>query len=80
MIIDIAEKKFLEAFENIEYGSINIKMPNGKVYGYQGKQTGPHGEMIIHDTSMIINLYVRGDIGFLMITAVANGTAPIWLH
>ncbi|MEQ1789981.1 MAG: cyclopropane-fatty-acyl-phospholipid synthase family protein, partial [Rickettsiales bacterium] len=64
MIIDIAEKKFLQAFENIEYGSIVVTMPNGKAYGYQGKQAGPKGEMIIHDTSMIINLYVRGDIGF----------------
>ena len=64
MIIDIAEKKFLQAFENIEYGSIAVTMPNGKVYGYQWKQAGPKGEMIIHDTSMIVNLYVRGDIGF----------------
>lgn len=64
MIIEIAGKKFLQAFENIEYGSINVTMPNGKVYEYQGKQAGPKGEMIIHDTSMIINLYVRGDIGF----------------
>ena len=64
MIIDIAEKKFLSAFENIEYGSIFVSMPNGRTYEYQGKQAGPKGGLIIHDTSMIINLYVRGDIGF----------------
>lgn len=64
MIINIAEKKFLQAFENIEYGSIAVTMPNGQTYNFEGKQAGPKGELIIHDSNMIVNLYVRGDIGF----------------
>lgn len=64
MLKNIAEKKFLEAFQNIRYGRAHITMPNGKTYIFEGSEPGAEGEMTIHDSAMIMNLYVRGDIGF----------------
>jgi cyclopropane-fatty-acyl-phospholipid synthase len=64
MIESYLERKFLKAFEKLRYGKIEITMPNGKKYNFEGREFGPQGELIIHDYSMILNLYARGDIGF----------------
>jgi len=64
MLTNIVEKKFLEAFQNIEFGKAHITMPNGKTYSFEGKNPGAEGEMTIYDSGMIMNLYARGDIGF----------------
>ena len=64
MLSNIIEKKFLKLFDAIEYGTISLTMPDGKTYEFAGPQPGPHGQMTIYTTSMIMNLYARGDIGF----------------
>lgn len=64
MLKNIAEKKFLKTFEAIRYGKVDITMPDGKTYTFQGTEPGAEGEMTIHDSSMILSLYTRGDIGF----------------
>ncbi len=64
MLTNILEKKFLKAFENVRYGKIEITLPNGKSYFFEGAEPGKSAELIIHDSAMILNLYARGDIGF----------------
>jgi cyclopropane-fatty-acyl-phospholipid synthase len=64
MIYNITENKFLKAFENLEHGSIQITMPNGKVYSFSGFYDGPNADVTIHDTKAIIDIFLLGDIGF----------------
>ena len=64
MLANKLENKFLKAFENVKYGKIKITLPNNKTYSFSGAEQGADAELTINDSSMILNLYARGDIGF----------------
>lgn len=64
MFNNIIEKKFLKVFEDLEYGSLKIIMPDGKNYGFSGIYEGPSADITIHNNKVITNLFLNGDIGF----------------
>ena len=66
-------KKFLNSFHHINYGSISITMPDGKVYDFMGKEKGSSADLIIYDDRAISLLIKKGDIGF------AEGYRDEWL-
>ena len=55
--------RFLKTLSHIEYGSITVTLPDGKVYNFSGPQEGMHGTMHIHDWRTIAALAAKGDIG-----------------
>lgn len=57
-------KKFLDTFHYIQWGSISITMPDGKVYDFMGKKEGPSANLVIHDHRAIAQFAKKGDIGF----------------
>lgn len=57
-------KKFLNSFHQIDYGSIHIAMPDGKIYDFVGKEKGPKADLVIYDTRAIGQFVTKGDIGF----------------
>lgn len=57
-------KKFLDAFHNIDCGSIKITMPDGKVYDFIGKEKGSKADLVIYDSRAIGQFVKKGDIGF----------------
>ncbi|MGL4241069.1 MAG: class I SAM-dependent methyltransferase [Beijerinckiaceae bacterium] len=48
----------------LEHGSLTVTLPNGRRYLFEGAQTGPAGELVIHDLSFAKRLFEGGDIGF----------------
>lgn len=57
-------KKFLQTFHHIQYGSIHITLPDGRVYDFQGKAEGPTANLAIRDSRAITQLIIKGDVGF----------------
>ena len=57
-------KKFLDTFRHIQCGSIEITMPDGKVYDFIGKEKGPKADLVLYDRRAISRFITKGDIGF----------------
>ena len=57
-------KNFLDSFNYIHYGSIEITMPNGKTYHFVGKEEGPKADLLVYDSRAFGQFAAKGDIGF----------------
>src|SRR5258706_5529026 len=55
-------KRCMHAFERLQYGSIKLTAPEGKVYFFKGPQDGPAATIVLHDWVVIRNAMIRGDI------------------
>jgi cyclopropane-fatty-acyl-phospholipid synthase len=55
---------FLRALQYVQYGSLQITLPNGRQHQFTGTQPGPQAVLQLHDKRVIRNLAWRGDIGF----------------
>lgn len=64
MFDTLLEKRFLTSLEHLHYGSAEIITPEGKTYRFKGAQPGAHAHLKIHQWSVVLNLSLRGDIGF----------------
>lgn len=53
----------LRMLEKIQHGALTLKMPDGKTLVFQGAFPGPEAVMTLHDTSVIRNAALKGDIG-----------------
>jgi len=56
-------KSFVNVFRHIQFGSINITMPDGKTMNFSGKQNGPCVDFTINNTQAIKQFIKNGDIG-----------------
>jgi cyclopropane-fatty-acyl-phospholipid synthase len=64
MLNKIAADRFLKALDRLEYGSLDLTMPNGRRYGFEGKQPGAAATLAIEDWSVPARLAQNGDLGF----------------
>ncbi|MFC0180058.1 class I SAM-dependent methyltransferase [Thorsellia kenyensis] len=55
---------FLNALSCLNTGTLKLTLPNGKIYEFEGQNNGPHGQIEIHDFSVISHLALKGDIAF----------------
>lgn len=56
--------KFLKAIEHMEFGSIDVITPDGKLYQFKGDKDSVHATLILHDWRAIHAFATRGDTGF----------------
>lgn len=56
--------RLLEALSHVEYGSIQIELPDGRQHHYCGKNPGVAADIKIMDWRAITALAAKGDIGF----------------
>lgn len=60
---NISKKLFLKALEKAEFGSLTLTTPEGQSYKFEGKNSGPNAEAILHDWDAITTIMLNGDIG-----------------
>jgi cyclopropane-fatty-acyl-phospholipid synthase len=48
----------------IRYGSIAVKVPDGRRFVFSGQEPGKHGELEIKDFNVLTRLYRSGNVGF----------------
>lgn len=53
---------FLESLNQIEYGSFRLTLPNDKTQTFSGSKPGPTADMQLHDSSVIKNMVMGGDV------------------
>lgn len=64
LIDRLITEKFLKSLENISFGRLDLRLPDGRTYHFAGTDTGPSCDLIIHDWRVITNLAAKGDSGF----------------
>jgi cyclopropane-fatty-acyl-phospholipid synthase len=57
-------QKFLKALEHIEFGSMDVTTPDGKLYQFRGSKPSIHATLKLHDWRAIPAFATKGDIGF----------------
>ena len=58
-----ATDQFLRTLDHLEYGSMTVTTPDGKMHAAQGNQPGAHGTFHITDWRTIPAFAAKGDIG-----------------
>ncbi|NBR11364.1 MAG: class I SAM-dependent methyltransferase [Alphaproteobacteria bacterium] len=56
-------RQALKLASRIEYGSLTLRLPDGRGFVFEGAQKGPDAEMIIHDYAFAKRMMTGGDIG-----------------
>ena len=64
MFETIVRRRFLQRLDNIQYGKLLFTSPEGKQHHIQGSLPGPSAELVLKDWRVIVNLSLKGDIGF----------------
>ena len=59
----LAEKAIAALERAVIKGSLRLTAPDGRVYEFEGKEPGPHGDIVIHDWRTISAALAEGDIG-----------------
>ena len=57
-------EKFLRALDQIEYGQLQLFLPDGQEYCFGGVKDGPKSDLRIYDIKVLSNLAAKSDIGF----------------
>ena len=63
MLNRLTKNQLLKALSGIEYGRFDVVTPEGERYGFEGRKSGQHASIEIHDWSVIRNLASKGDVG-----------------
>jgi cyclopropane-fatty-acyl-phospholipid synthase len=64
-------QKFLKTLEHIEFGSMDVTTPDGKLHQFYGLKKSVHATLILNDWRTIALFAAKGDIGFAQ--AYQNG-------
>ena len=56
-------RQALKLASRIEYGSLTLRLPDGRSFVFEGAHKGPDAEMIIHDYAFAKRMMTGGDIG-----------------
>ena len=64
MLAKYATDKILQKLDNIEEGTLNLTMPDGKVRSFQGRRPGIPANVEVRDWRVLPNLVTKGNIGF----------------
>lgn len=66
-------RQALKLASRIEYGSLTLRLPDGRGFVFEGAQKGPDAEMIIQDYAFAKRMMTGGDIGVADPSYVVNG-------
>ncbi len=55
--------RLLKRLENIQYGTLDLHLPDGTRHHFQGTNPGPNADMQIDKWRVIFNMWMRGDVG-----------------
>lgn len=64
MLGKIITYQFLKVLEHIEFGSIDVITPDGKIHQFKSGRQSAHTTLTLHDWRAIPMLATKGDIGF----------------
>jgi cyclopropane-fatty-acyl-phospholipid synthase len=53
----------LTALLNLTFGSISVRMPDGRSFRVDGRKPGPHANLILHNWNLPQRAFMRGTIG-----------------
>ena len=51
-------------FRGIRIGSLDVRLPNGTLRHFKGSEPGPHGQVHLHDASVVRHVLAGGEVGF----------------
>jgi cyclopropane-fatty-acyl-phospholipid synthase len=54
----------IEFMGKIKIGSVDLILPDGRKFHFQGKQKGPHGSLTIHNERVVRKFLLKGKLGF----------------
>ncbi len=63
MLSNTLQNKFIKLFEKIEYGSLSLTIPDGKIFDFKGTLEGPHATLHIKDWRALSSYATKGHIG-----------------
>ena len=63
MLFHFILNKLLLIFEKLDYGSLELTLPNGQTYRFQGKNPGRSADVTIHDPRVLFNFFFSGETG-----------------
>jgi cyclopropane-fatty-acyl-phospholipid synthase len=55
---------FLKTLDRLECGYVDVTLPDGKNYVFQGRNPGPSSTLVLNEWKVLTNLLVRGDSAF----------------
>jgi cyclopropane-fatty-acyl-phospholipid synthase len=58
------KKKLLNTLRSIQYGELFLKTPEGECLHFKGSLPGPSADLELYDWRVIVNLMIKGDVGF----------------
>lgn len=64
MLEKMITQKFLKALEHIEFGSMDVTTPDGKLHQFKGAKESVHSTLNLHDWRAIAIFATKGDTGF----------------
>ncbi len=64
MLSRLASDKLLKHLDKLEYGSLEMRTPDGRSHQFQGRKPGASAQLDIHDWGVFSNLATGGDIAF----------------
>jgi cyclopropane-fatty-acyl-phospholipid synthase len=64
MLARLAADKLFKSFDNLEAGSLDLVMPDGRRETFGGKRPGIQAKLRLNDWKVMSNLALRGDSGF----------------
>jgi cyclopropane-fatty-acyl-phospholipid synthase len=62
--LPFALRKALELAAMLRVGSLDVRLPDGRLFQAKGSDPGPHAEFIVHDAAFAKRLASTGDLGF----------------
>ncbi len=64
MLTRKALELFLRSVEHLEYGSLELRLPSGRTYQFQGTHPGPRGQLHLFSEDVIRRMLLGGDLAF----------------
>ena len=64
MLAKIISDRLLKKLGRLESGQLDLTLPNGRQYVFEGKSTGSKASIALHSWQVLSNLMQKGDVGF----------------
>lgn len=58
------KNKLINKLQRVKYGELVLTTPEGELFHFKGAHQGPVADMQLNDWRVIVNLMIKGDIGF----------------
>jgi cyclopropane-fatty-acyl-phospholipid synthase len=65
MLTQNIARKFIDLMNHIEYGSLELIMPDGRTHNFSGRQPGPNCHFHVHAWDVITRMSLKGEVGLI---------------